>query len=499
MAPSLASPIKFVLNAHGWKTSNPLKLAPNQIVVTPAPVNVAFESSFDHGLEAEVHNGKLLGVTPPGKWTAYNSDSAMTDVIFNTGKGFDNFTEFANKGQTNNYWKDINPEFTKETGYKSENWGYFKADQDAALVINRGGNLVTIKGPDIATYLLEIKNNFQATKPRTPPPPLEPEDYKLSLKKGSNQTTPNSLAQPGDIPVFLSAPQAHKIKIFSPTTLEKVYGQIGEIYGSEKVSVIVATCNDDPKDPNKKTLDINHQEPKINLNKLINPDDPSLDTEESLGSENPGLLSNFGNQFADISKQKIHDYFKEKTTDNTLKDVEYVESTKNSTGSNLLGQLRSTSDSKQILANITQNSINCPISKNLSEVQQNAFVTFLEMKSSEASSTKDNKMPINAKNFAPDDLNNLLKSLRQKDPQVFVDLKLPEPENCTYGKGNDKKAYTKEEYKAAQEAIANYNKFLEKSPTKKSDSVLTTDTDVSKQDKSTKDPGSPKSSKSKPK
>ena len=71
---------KYVLNAHGGKTSTPIQLAANHIVVTPAPTDIAFTTSVDpnSALETAVHKDELLDVTsPPGQWTAHTTSSTI--------------------------------------------------------------------------------------------------------------------------------------------------------------------------------------------------------------------------------------------------------------------------------------------------------------------------------------------------------------------------------------------------------------------------------------
>jgi len=194
--------------------------------------------------------------------------------------------------------------------------------------------------------------------------------------------------------------------------------------------------------------------------------------------DHPGILDKkFNNDFFGDYQKKVTEHFQEKITNNTLKDVEYVQTTiptSSTDPKHIIGQIKSTASNNkdQILANITQNSIECPLQSKpttpekspeptLSDTQLNIFATFLEMKSSKTSPMpdKDNMMPINAKNFHPADLIKLLKLLKKIETKVFVDLKLPESiENCKYG--NDSKQYTEKEYSTAKEQLADYKKFL---------------------------------------
>ncbi len=246
-----------------------------------------------------------------------------------------------------------------------------------------------------------------------------------------------------------------------------------------------------------------------------NPAPPKATKDKDTGP--PGILDKkFNNDFLGDYQKKVTEHFQEKITNNTLKDVEYVQTTiptSSTDPKHIVGQIKSTASNNQdqILANITQNSIECPLQSKpttlekspeptLSDTQLNIFATFLEMKSSKTSPMpdKDNMIPINAKNFHPADLIKLLALLKKIEPKVFVDLKLPEPMgNCKYG--NDSKPYTKQEYSAAKTQLADYKQFLKDSPTKESSSALPIDADVKTEDKPIDPAESSTSSTAKPK
>ena len=77
-------------------------------------------------------------------------------------------------------------------------------------------------------------------------------------------------------------------------------------------------------------------------------------------------------------------------------------------------------------ADIKQDSIECPIiparfgKSDVSDVQQQIFVSFLEMKSIEMMADQDNMMTVDVNKFSPKALNKLLELLQKNDPKIFI-------------------------------------------------------------------------------
>ncbi len=246
------------------------------------------------------------------------------------------------------------------------------------------------------------------------------------------------------------------------TGISNVYRDPNRITSASK-SIVAAKVQipTSPSEPPPEPPDETAPEPSA---LTIPPKLPGDTPTEAKGGLLDGLSEKYKKLEIDDIKKNVREYFERKIEagDTNLKNIAYFDGSSDKT---IIGEIRSTEGStkNKILANIKQDSIECPIiparfgKSDVSDVQQQIFVSFLEMKSIEMMADQDNMMTVDVNKFSPKALNKLLELLQKNDPKIFVDLRLPEPENCTYGNG---KKYTQEEYNTAKQQIDNYKKFL---------------------------------------